>query len=184
MGKAYYLTINQTHGAKETTKVYLVLDYSFLKKNILKNIYRYFSQPESPKGLLMCPSLNTFERILPLELFYFCTFFWVLRAHNLVAAESGFSGQISPGTLYPPSGVPVPGPERSQITRKEWSYLRDYGILFLRVRIPWLPGKKYRRKLTVRCSLYPKATTRRDFSQVRFVTYTPSDLALLTELLI
>ena len=67
----------------------------------------------------MCPSLNTFERILPLELFYFCTFFWVLRAHNLVAAESGFSGQISPGTLYPPSGVPVPGPERSQITRKE-----------------------------------------------------------------
>ena len=30
MGKVYYLTINQTHGTKETTKVYLVLDYSFL----------------------------------------------------------------------------------------------------------------------------------------------------------
>ena len=36
-GKAYYLMINQTHGTRETTKADLMLDFSLLKKNILKN---------------------------------------------------------------------------------------------------------------------------------------------------
>lgn len=36
----------------------------------------------------------------------------VLRAQNLVAAESGFSGQTRPSTLYPPSGVPSTCPRK------------------------------------------------------------------------
>ena len=36
-GKAYYLIINQTHGTRETSKADLTLDFSLLKKNILKN---------------------------------------------------------------------------------------------------------------------------------------------------
>ena len=36
-GKACYLMINQTHGTRETTKADLMLDFSLLKKNILKN---------------------------------------------------------------------------------------------------------------------------------------------------
>ena len=36
-GKAYYLMINQTHGTRETTKADLMLDFSLLKLNILKN---------------------------------------------------------------------------------------------------------------------------------------------------
>lgn len=36
-GKAYYSMINQTHGTRETTKADLMLDFSFFKKNILKN---------------------------------------------------------------------------------------------------------------------------------------------------
>ena len=44
--------------------------------------------------------------------FIFAPFFKVLRAQNLVAAESGFSGQTRPGTLYPPSGVPSTCPRK------------------------------------------------------------------------
>ena len=44
--------------------------------------------------------------------FIFALFFKVLRAQNLVAAESGFSGQTRPGTLYPPSGVPSTCPRK------------------------------------------------------------------------
>ena len=36
-GKVYYLMINQAHGTRETTKADLMLDFSSLKKNILKN---------------------------------------------------------------------------------------------------------------------------------------------------
>ena len=36
-GEAYYLMINQTYGTRETTKADLMLDFSSLKKNILKN---------------------------------------------------------------------------------------------------------------------------------------------------
>lgn len=74
-GKAYYLMINQTHGTRETSKADLMLDFSSLKKNILKNKYCYFSQPESPRGLFICLSINTSVRILLLGLFHFCTFF-------------------------------------------------------------------------------------------------------------
>ena len=36
-GEAYYLMINQTYDTRETTKADLMLDFSSLKKNILKN---------------------------------------------------------------------------------------------------------------------------------------------------